>query len=291
MWIGRIFGIQILLHSSFLISLCLFALAGLLPQALILFSLVFLHELAHSAVALLLHFPVEKIELFPFGGRAQVSFPLLFRPKAEIAVALAGPLWSLTLGWLCIFLRDQGILQAGQWTQLMIQGNLTLGLFNLLPILPMDGGRVVRSALSRRLGFRPATEKVAKGSQLAAALAAACSASAWYLWGISPGFLPICLYLFYAAKEEAGFASYSHLRYLLHKQEELHQEKVLLARHLVAEGATPLERIITQFAPGSYHLVTVVTENLQIQGVVGEAQILEALFQGGTQIKVLELLA
>ena len=88
MWIGRIFGIQLLLHSSFLVTLCLFALAGLLPHALILFSLVFLHELAHAAVAALLHFPVEKIELFPFGGRAQVSFPLLFRPKAEIAVAL-----------------------------------------------------------------------------------------------------------------------------------------------------------------------------------------------------------
>ena len=290
MWIGRIFGIQILLHSSFLISLCLFAIAGLLPQALILFSLVFLHELAHGAVAILLHFPVEKIELFPFGGRAQVSFPLLFRPKAEMAVAIAGPLWSLALGGLCIFLRERGILEAGQWTQLMISGNLSLGLFNLLPILPLDGGRVLRAALSRRLGFRPATEKVARGSQLAAAVAAALSLAAWYLWGISPGFLPICLYLYCAAREEAGFASYSHFRYLLHKQEELASEKVLLARHLVAEGATTLEKVITQFAPGSYHLVTVVTENLQIRGVVGEAQILEALFQGGTKIQVLELL-
>lgn len=290
MWIGSIFGIQILLNSSFLISLCLFALAGLLPQALILFSLVFLHELAHGAVALLLHLPVEKIELFPFGGRAQIAFPLLFRPKAELAVAIAGPLWSLALGGLCIFLRGQGILKMGPWTELMIRGNFSLGLFNLLPILPLDGGRALRSILSRRLGFRPATEKVARGSQLAAALAAVLSLAAWYLWKASPGFLPICLYLYFAAKEEAGFASYSHLRYLLQKREELNREKVLLARHLVAEGATPLEKIITQFAPGSYHLVTVVSENLQIQGVVGEAQILEALFQKGTQIKVLELL-
>jgi len=291
MWIGRIFGIQILLHASFLVALCFFALAGLLPHALILFSLVFLHELAHAAVAVLLHFPVEKIELFPFGGRAQISFPLLFRPKAEMLVAIAGSLWSLCLAGLFAYLRTAGVLGSGQWTQLMIAGNLSLGLFNFLPILPLDGGRVLRAALSRRLGFRPATAGVARASRLAAILAAALSLVLWQLKGTSPGFLPICLYLFFAAKQEGEFASYSHLRYLLHKQEELRQEKVLLARHLVAEEATPLEKIITQFAPGSYHLVTVVSESLKIQGVVGEAQIIEALFQGGAQMKVLELLS
>jgi CBS-domain-containing membrane protein len=65
---------------------------------------------------------------------------------------------------------------------------------------------------------------------------------------------------------------------------------IQLSKTRVAEGATPLGRIITQFAPGFYHLVTIVTENLEIQGTVGEAQILEALFQSGTQIQVVELL-
>ena len=188
MWIGRIFGIQILLHASFLIALCFFALAGLLPQALILFSLVFLHELAHAAVAVLLRCPVEKIELFPFGGRAQVSFPLLFRPKAEILVAIAGPLWSLSLAGLFAYLRSNGILGSGQWTQLMIAGNLSLGLFNFLPILPLDGGRVLRAALSRRLGFRPATAGVARASRLAAILAAALSLVLWQLRAHLPAF-------------------------------------------------------------------------------------------------------
>ena len=121
-------------------------------SAIVFFVSIVLHELAHSLVARAYDIPVRSITLFLFGGVAHITREAA-RPGAEILMAAAGPLTSLALGALFVGLwwvaggelRDPGALEVTLfWLGWM---NILLGVFNLLPAFPMDGGRVFRSLI------------------------------------------------------------------------------------------------------------------------------------------------
>jgi Zn-dependent protease len=160
--IGRIFGIPIKVHMSWFLvfGFVTWSLAtgylpdmlpGLSPQrywgmggtaALLLFGSVLLHELGHSYVALRYQIPIQQITLFIFGGVAQMRREAP-GPKAEFLIAIAGPLVSFALGGMLLGLAGtvntgQGLIALGL---LLGSVNLQLGLFNLIPGFPLDGGR------------------------------------------------------------------------------------------------------------------------------------------------------
>ncbi len=116
--------------------------------AIMLFASVLLHELGHSVVALQYKVPVRSINLFLFGGVAQIGA----EPPSAIAdflIALAGPLVSLVLaGFFCIvqFLvaGSEPLLGLARYLAYI---NVALVLFNLIPGYPLDGGRVLRAVV------------------------------------------------------------------------------------------------------------------------------------------------
>ena len=112
------------------------------------FASIVLHELAHSLVARAFHIPVKSITLFILGGVAQITREAA-KPLHELLMAAAGPLTSFGLTglffviWYAIGGQDERPIDyVLVWLALM---NLILGVFNMLPAFPMDGGRVFRS--------------------------------------------------------------------------------------------------------------------------------------------------
>ena len=172
--IGRVLGIPIHVHASwfvvfFFVSWSLAT--GYLPEtlpglsaarywgmggiaALLLFLSVLLHELGHSYVALRYQIPIKQITLFIFGGMAHMGKEPP-SPRAELLIAIAGPLVSLILGAGCL---GGAMAVESLFAQSEVQGlvvlwsllglvNVQLGLFNLIPGFPLDGGRVLRAGL------------------------------------------------------------------------------------------------------------------------------------------------
>lgn len=151
--IGSMFGIPVRLHISLLIVVGLLGLfSGAEPLAILIlavgiFGSVALHELGHSLVARAKGGYIHEIVLYPFGGAAKIA-NIPARPMDEILVALAGPAVSLLLAILCYQVA---------WLEFVGYVNMLLFFFNLLPVFPMDGGRVFRAALSIRKGRLEAT--------------------------------------------------------------------------------------------------------------------------------------
>ncbi|MGE0871082.1 MAG: site-2 protease family protein [Kofleriaceae bacterium] len=152
------FGIPIEINLSFLILLGIVfvwqpGIAGLLFVG-IAFASVVLHELGHALVGRHLGVHTSSIELGFLGGAARmVNLPRT--PNHEIAIALAGPAVSVMLGGIGLglgFALGSPLLFTIGWI------NLILAAFNLIPALPMDGGRVLRAALARRFRFVRATD-------------------------------------------------------------------------------------------------------------------------------------
>jgi Zn-dependent protease/CBS domain-containing protein len=119
-----------------------------LLAALLLFVSVFLHELSHSLVALRLGIPISGITLHIFGGVSQMEREP-DEPGAELAIAAAGPITSFLIAGVVAALIALG--NPGPTThavlQYLVTVNVVVGLFNLVPGFPLDGGRVLRAGL------------------------------------------------------------------------------------------------------------------------------------------------
>jgi len=167
--IFRILGIPIYIHITFLILPVLFYLDGGLKGlflVLFVFSCVALHELFHSLTARRLGVQVRGITLFPIGGVASIaSYPK--KPSHEFLIAIAGPSFNVIFTAVFFYplykiLGPQVLFRPSlaTWPHTIAYAfwvNPWLALFNLLPAFPMDGGRILRSFLARRLSFLRAT--------------------------------------------------------------------------------------------------------------------------------------
>lgn len=156
--LGRLFGFPVEINLSFLILLALVfiwfgGLAGVFVVCLA-FGSVLLHELGHALVARTLGVHVGGIELGFLGGAAKME-NLPRNANHEIMIAAAGPAVSLMLGGAGLGL---GALFGSEIISLVGWINLVIAGFNLIPALPMDGGRILRATLSKRLGFIRATD-------------------------------------------------------------------------------------------------------------------------------------
>jgi Zn-dependent protease len=157
--IATISGFPIEVNLTFLLMLGLVfltrgGLVGMLLTVLTFTSIV-VHELGHAVVARRLGVRIAGIELQFFGGVAKMVTP----PRSardEILIAIAGPAVSLGIAIVAIFL---GVLVRSSLLNYLGFANLILGVFNLLPALPMDGGRVLRAYLAQRVGVIAATHK------------------------------------------------------------------------------------------------------------------------------------
>ncbi|HUG07409.1 MAG TPA: site-2 protease family protein [Acidimicrobiia bacterium] len=136
-------------------------------MALIFFASVLLHELAHSWVAVARGVEVENITLFLFGGATKADLETK-EPTDEFVIAVVGPLTSVALAagfWLVALAFGPGTVGgfvAGHLGWI----NLALGVFNMVPGFPLDGGRVLRSIVWRRSGdLVGATRVAARGGQ------------------------------------------------------------------------------------------------------------------------------
>lgn len=191
--IFKIKGIKIKVHLTFILILIWAAyrwsittgegiqgaLFGLVAT-LMLFSSVVLHELGHSWQALKQGVEVHDITLLPMGGVAHLE-EIPEEPARELRIAAAGPLvniiiaglmflFSLVLENLTVISLSELYSSMGQvsWSGLysyLALTNLFLGLFNLVPAFPMDGGRILRALLSTKISHARATQIASKVGQ------------------------------------------------------------------------------------------------------------------------------
>src|SRR3989449_6877065 len=191
--IGNIAGINIDIHVSWIIILVLLTVSlatGWFPQlypgwstatywliaflsSLLLFVSVLLHELAHSLVARRRGLPVKSITLFIFGGVSNIEREPT-SPGIEFQMAFVGPLTSLVIGAICFLLQVPLRGTNSPLEEILFYlavTNILLGLFNLIPAFPLDGGRVLRSIIWKITGsMRQATRAASITGQVIAYL-------------------------------------------------------------------------------------------------------------------------
>lgn len=186
--IGQWFGIQVRLHITFLLLLLFVMMnawgdsgsvlsVGLnLLLVASLFGFVVLHEYGHALMARRFGIHTREITLYPIGGVAMLE-RMPESPRQQMLIALAGPAVNFAVALLLAVLMLLGGVPFGDGESLLsevgsvlLAANLTMGLFNLIPALPMDGGRVLRAFLQLRTSPWQATRWSARIARAIAVL-------------------------------------------------------------------------------------------------------------------------
>ncbi|MDO9518316.1 MAG: CBS domain-containing protein [Methanosarcinaceae archaeon] len=223
--IGKIMGIPIKLHITFLLILPVFALIFASNPApygfsnvselstryilafattLLLFSSVLLHEIGHSYFAKKFGVKIDSITLMLFGGVASME-EIPRNPAQEAKMAVAGPMTSFVIGAICLFFNrilsdlQPSFSESNIFHVIWLIGyiNLIVGVFNLLPAFPMDGGRILRAWYATSMPYVKATQRAASVGKMFAIMMAVLGVLA------NPWLILIAFFIYIGATEEA----------------------------------------------------------------------------------------
>ncbi len=270
--IGRIAGIEIRIHITLFIILAIlsyflyitpfpYGFLEVRPEpwkavlsivaSISLFVAVLIHELSHSILSKRSGIEVKAIVLFIFGGVSMIE-EVPEEPNKEIAIAAAGPLTSLVLAAIsygvAMFVLPVFFIVFGNF-------NLVLAIFNLLPAFPLDGGRILRGIIAKRMNFINATRVAAETGK---ALAIAMGAVGLFM---SPWLILIALFIYIGANEEEKMVLVENILKKIKIAEIMTPDPVYVTPEMRAEEV--LEVMLKH-----KHLGYPVVENGRIVGIV-----------------------
>ena len=240
------------------------------------FLAFFLHECGHLLAAKLFAVPISEIELTPLGG--VITLEMENRPAYQrFFVAFAGPLFSF-LGCLLAagFYQAQAV--SFSFSNIFVHTSLLLGLLNLLPVLPLDGGQMTRAILGKFISFSAVTRILTYAAFILGFLL--CGVTGYFaLQGqmlLSPAFAG--LYLIYAANIETRQATASYVTALIARRQRLEQWDILPLEAFAAGEKMPVLSLLKHFSPGKYHIVFVLSQDGMVhKGVLEEKEICDAI--------------
>ena len=265
--------------NLFFMLLCgLYIALGLTTEVLFILVAVLVHEISHVVMALALGVKVTEVELLPFGGQAKIEDFTGLEPDHEIYIALVGPIVSLSLAGIFYFLQAR---ITSAYLPLFININLFLGVFNLCPALPMDGGRILRALLSQAIGYKKATGRAAALGKLIAVVFILIGLYQVYFQHSGANYIVVGMLLFWAARREGQLLVYAFMRYLVNKKGDLSKHGVLPAQQIISREDTLIKKILESTRPSYYLVVVAVDEADHLIGMRSEAELIECFFEKG----------
>jgi Zn-dependent protease/CBS domain-containing protein len=292
--IGRVAGIPIYVHWTFLVLIAWLVLGELLEGhdlavalegvgfVLALFGCVVLHELGHALTARRFGVPTADITLLPIGGVARLQ-RIPEHPPQELLVALAGPAVNVAIVVVLLALgvrfpgnmADADHLIKARFGPKLLEVNVFLVLFNLLPAFPMDGGRVLRALLAMRLEYARATRIAASIGQFMA-----IGFGLLGLTGGNPILLLIALFVWIGAESEA-----------VQVEERMVLKGVAVRAAMITDYRTlapydTLGHAAEVLLAGAQHDFPVVTADGQTAGLLTRSDLMAGLSRGGPDARV-----
>ncbi len=284
--LGRLFGVPVYLHFTFLLLLGLVALVGLvrggfaaaLAGTLMIasvFACVLLHEFGHILAARRYGIPTQDVILLPIGGLARLA-RMPDEPRQELVVALAGPAVNVAIAAALFPVVSLG---ASPFLAQLFAINLILAAFNMLPAFPMDGGRVLRALLATRMEYTQATQIAASTGQ---GIALLFGVLGLFVFG-NPVLLFIALFVWIGAAQEASMVQ------MKSALSGIPVRRAMLTDFRVLGPANSLGQAVQLTLDTSQRDFAVVEEG-RVVGILTQSDLLAALSSSGSATPVGEVM-
>jgi len=303
--IGKLFGVEVRVHFTFIFLLAFIWMAesSMAPRGTstpghvlglvgIIFGAVVVHELGHALVAKREGLHAKAIILLPIGGITLLEDSQPAAPtgqttwKRDVRIALAGPLVNIAIALVGAVIVLGKFPEAQLWVKphvhsnhllrSLVWANLYLGLFNLLPAYPMDGGHILRALFSRRTDLASATRRAISIAHALAMLVIVVGMLLLFQGGYPDTYLLVTLgfFLLIGAQVEERSAVFQKVL------ETVHLEDIMLTDFATLSPADTLEDALDKAVHTLQDDFPVVRGGDMV-GVISKANILEALRMEG----------
>jgi len=278
----KAWGIGWSIHPLLVIVMIASVLTGYWAELAALFAIVLVHELGHVLAAKSYGWRIRSIKLLPFGGVAETEEAGTVPARQEAIVAAAGPLQNVWMAGAAYVLGASGGWDS-DWANYIVQANLMIGLFNLLPILPLDGGKLMQVWLSFILPYHQALER---STQISLVLSAAMVAVACYPiagGGIQLNMLVVGLFLFASNWTFRRHIPYVFIRFLMNRGSEANrrQEAGTIASPIVVSQKQQLGGVLRMLRRERYHLIYVMGSGGSVIEIVPEERVIGHFLTNG----------
>lgn len=253
-------------------------------EALCLVIALLIHECGHILVAKMLGCKIEKLSIQPLGGYLHLDQVIEVEPQTESKIALAGPMANLIT--VAITMAIIPYQNRSELLLYFIRVNMLLMGFNLLPALPLDGGRVLRAKLAGWFSFYRATKVVIASGYVCAAMLLVFGVLSLRQGSPNPTIFAAGGFLLYNAYVEKKQLLVPLIRYTLGRQKKLRNARFMAADTLVAGPGTRVNEVLKYIRPQKYYQITVLDDNYKITGLLTEHQLLRQIMEGTGQLSL-----
>lgn len=257
--------------SEVLILFCI----SLQYELLVAFLCIFFHELSHGLVALIFGMDIKYLLIHPLGFFIEIEKLEEFSDEKQLGVYFAGPIFNLILALVFLILFDK---QEVSMYKELFTINITLCLLNLLPVFPLDGGRIFNIILSRKLTYRAATKMIVYSSfVIGTGFGILFLYSLLLLHKVNLTFLMISFLVIYSAYKENGRIMYILMGDVIKKKSKFNKQKYIENRSISVYYKLGLINLLTMIDKNKFHSFCVLDDNMKMLGILYEDELMEAL--------------
>ncbi len=285
----KVHGTTFSIHVLFFPIMISLYILGYAEEMLILLAIIMIHELSHGLMAMFLGIRIQEIQILPFGGLVKLDNSLSFTPKEEIIISLAGPISNVALSATIFFLQDFFYWKSPGF-DFVIFSSLSIAIFNLLPALPLDGGRVFRSMLALIFGYKKATDITSIISKIIALCLVVFNIYLFTLASYNFTLILIGIFIFYQSTKESEIAFYTTMKDITNKKENLNETGSMMSQHITVLPEITLGEIFKQFTTNKFHIIYVLDQDYALKGIITEDEILNGIIFYGLDSQVKDLL-
>ncbi|WP_050354428.1 site-2 protease family protein [Gottschalkia purinilytica] len=286
MYILKLNNIRVKLNYIMLIPIIIYFYFGYFIEIVLMFILILFHELAHIFVASKYGVKIGEVELFVFGGVAKSESLIGHDPNTEIIISIAGPLFNFCLMLLFMIIEK---ITSSYLTYYMIKANSFICFFNLLPLFPLDGGKILRAFLSNFFGVKNSTRYLTRLTYILCVFIIIISIYCLTLRQ-SIYIIILSIFILIAANKESKMAAFIFMKNITGKKWELRQRKIMKTHLLVCLKTVTAEEIFNCFLPNKYHVLIVIDNKGKCLGTISECDLIEGVIDQGLYTEVEKLL-
>jgi stage IV sporulation protein FB len=260
---------------------------GYISKFAITYFSMLLHELGHIASAVACGKRVDAIKFLPVGLNASIEHP---HSRVEsLIIFFCGPLINVLLAIVAWFISRYSFLYIDNVHFFMFV-NIYMAIFNLIPMLPLDGGKLLREVMALQVGLLMANKYIIKASTVLALLLVSVGVVQLFDSYHNFSLFSIGLYIFFSLKSEKSEAALMNIKNIIYRRSRLMKKGVYGARDLVVIKSMHLGDILRNMDFDKFHFIHILDDDMKLLRSITEQELVDAMLKYNSDITFREFI-
>jgi stage IV sporulation protein FB len=276
------------LDPLFLLLLPIIIICGDITEFFIIYLSIIFHELGHIYTAKMLGKKIYGIRLLAVGLNAYIDEDNC-DSLDRILIFISGPLINIFFIAMSLLLKTYFKIEH-EYMLFFISVNICLAIFNLLPVLPLDGGKILRELLARRIGLFMTSRYIKRLSIIVVIFLTPLGIIQFIGNNYNFSILAIGVYIFSTLKTEGMEAALMNAKYVVYRRSKLLKRGIYQARDLVVLKSTRLSDVLNCMDFDRFHILHVLDDDLKLLKILTEHEVMEYMLKNNSEITFQEFI-